>query len=261
MIKPLSNEFDVSSLISNVYQYVKPQVDSKSGLLKYYKRYVNLPEDLDVTSLFWWTCFDVDSSLIQSVLDTLKQYKSENGLYYTWFRKDGLKGFPEVGEKNNPLDLISNIHAYLFLYKFAPAEAKELCLSIKSNKIVNNSDYWVFNNRAPWLFYIGQIDMDNCDCGIKSKSTDKIKSIKSQVYYSEMAKLIRELSLNEKNEKAKEKALEMLIALAKEDFKYFTEFPLLMHHNDITAEVNSTFWSWDLPYALWLRLYHEYNVN
>ena len=44
-----------------------------------------------------------------------------------------------------------------------------------------------------------------------------------------------------------------------DDFALLRESPPLLYHNDLTASVSRYYWSEDVGYALWLRLYHEYS--
>ncbi|HYX23138.1 MAG TPA: hypothetical protein VFC23_03210, partial [Thermoanaerobaculia bacterium] len=50
----------------------------------------------------------------------------------------------------------------------------------------------------------------------------------------------------------------VLRQLAKEDFALLRKNPPLLYHNDLTATTPRYYWSEDVGYALWLRLYHEY---
>ena len=50
----------------------------------------------------------------------------------------------------------------------------------------------------------------------------------------------------------------VLRELARNDFALFRKNPPLLYHNDLTATVSRYYWSEDVGYALWLRLYDEY---
>ena len=49
--------------------------------------------------------------------------------------------------------------------------------------------------------------------------------------------------------------------LARDDFALLQTNPPLLYHNDLTASVSRYYWSEDFGYALWLRLYHQYEYN
>ena len=47
----------------------------------------------------------------------------------------------------------------------------------------------------------------------------------------------------------------MLARLAADDFAKIRRSPPLLYHNDLGATVRRFYWSEDVGYALWLRLY------
>jgi hypothetical protein len=47
----------------------------------------------------------------------------------------------------------------------------------------------------------------------------------------------------------------LLRQLARDDFALLRKSPPLLYHNDLTATVSRYYWSEDVGYALWLRLY------
>ena len=51
----------------------------------------------------------------------------------------------------------------------------------------------------------------------------------------------------------------VLRRLAKDDFALLRQSPPLLYHNDLTATVPRYYWSEDVGYALWLRLYDEHS--
>jgi hypothetical protein len=50
----------------------------------------------------------------------------------------------------------------------------------------------------------------------------------------------------------------VLRELARDDFALIRMNPPLLYHNDLTATVPRYYWSEDVGYAFWLRLYDEY---
>jgi hypothetical protein len=53
------------------------------------------------------------------------------------------------------------------------------------------------------------------------------------------------------------KAADLLHQLAANEFSLIKSTPPLLYHNDFTAHVKRFYWSEDVGYALWLRLYFE----
>jgi hypothetical protein len=50
-------------------------------------------------------------------------------------------------------------------------------------------------------------------------------------------------------------ARELLARFSRNDFAQLRSAPPLLYHNDLSASVNRYYWSEDVGYALWLRLY------
>lgn len=50
---------------------------------------------------------------------------------------------------------------------------------------------------------------------------------------------------------------ELLRKIAADDFLLVAHAPPLLYHNDLTASVRRFYWSEEIGYALWLRLYVE----
>jgi hypothetical protein len=50
---------------------------------------------------------------------------------------------------------------------------------------------------------------------------------------------------------------ELLRETSRDDFSLLRKSPPLLYHNDLTATVPRFYWSEEMGYALWLRLYYE----
>jgi len=51
------------------------------------------------------------------------------------------------------------------------------------------------------------------------------------------------------------------VRLGGDDFARLRRSPPLLYHNDLSATVNRFYWSEDVGYALWLRLYQASDVE
>jgi len=47
----------------------------------------------------------------------------------------------------------------------------------------------------------------------------------------------------------------LLVRIGSDDFAQLRSSPPLLYHNDLSASVRRYYWSEDVGYALWLRLY------
>lgn len=260
IIRPVSTNLEFDTMIGKALDFVASRVNKSTGLLRFNNRALDYPDDSDDTSLFWGIAATEDTSLLKGVIDTLIKYRSANGLYYIWLSKNGVINKRAAGKNPNPTDFLSNVHVYLFLKKYAPDLAKALCSSL-NNDIISSVDYWTYNERCPWLYYIREIDLANNDCKLTAIPDDKVKCLHSQKDYTVMSKLIRDLALGRGEKSVYNKSRKLLRKIARNNFEYINNNPLLMYHNDLSAKKPAYFWSYDLPYALWLRLNYEYKVS
>ena len=259
LLQPLADNYNFDSLLIKSMIYVREVFyDSLTGLVKFGTRITEYPKDSDDTALYWLLNDDVDTTLIPGVIDTLLKYQNEKGLYHIWLREVGCSNLRACGKDPNPTDLLSNIHVYLFLKKYSSDLANELCEAFQNNA-EGLSNLWIYNSKTPWLYYIRQIDLEKDSCRLAwNNFDDEIKPFAGQEIYTEMSKLILDLALGRELEKNRTKAQEVLHKVAKEKFKFVKTHPIAMFHNDLTAKKPAYFWSYDIPYALWLRLNHEY---
>jgi hypothetical protein len=58
------------------------------------------------------------------------------------------------------------------------------------------------------------------------------------------------------NPEVRAEATRLLRELASSDFAALASNPPLLYHNDMTATVRRYYWSQEVGYALWLRLYY-----
>jgi hypothetical protein len=64
-----------------------------------------------------------------------------------------------------------------------------------------------------------------------------------------------------KGKPAPDQTRALLEALGKNNFASVRSNPPLLYHNDLTARLGRYYWSADIGYALWLRLYLELTGN
>ncbi len=248
---------NTNELVKGVLDYTAQQVNPKTGLLKYYQL-DGLPEDTDDTSLYWSLLNSDDTVEIHSLVDTFSHYKDANGLYLTWLSPEGLSPAKRGGKIANPADLLINIHIYFFLQKYDSLQSVMLCKSIKEALKGSNPDLMVYYITAPWLYYIREAEILSRGCDLSDLPKPEFVYVQSQSTYYEMAMLIRDINMNKFDKYALEKANELLLRTAYGDFAFLKSMPLLLYNNDLTFRNPARFWSYDLSYVLWLRLYYAY---
>lgn len=259
LLQPFQGDPDIDSIIQRTLDLSHKNINPENGFLKYYNRMDDLPEDTDDTGLFWYLNQNVDTGLVSTVIDSLEKYKTKNGLYLEWLRKGGIKHMPQTGTNPETVEIIPNIHVYLFLSKYDTLLAHELCQSLQAENVVSNPEYWVYYYRAPWLYYIRQVDMVKHGCELGTNLPNEIKGLVSQDVYEKLSVLIRDITLDVKYPGRNMQARELLFQLSKNNFEFIWNNPMLIYHSDLTSKAPAHFWSKDLPFALWLRLYHEYS--
>jgi hypothetical protein len=81
--------------------------------------------------------------------------------------------------------------------------------------------------------------------------------VPGQEVWIEATRLVQLMDSADSRDAASARATELLRKLAADDFSLIARAPPLLYHNDLTASVRRFYWSEDLGYALWLRLYVE----
>jgi len=257
-LQPYINDKRIDSVINKALMLSYKNINPDNGFLKYYNRYEDMPEDTDDTGLFWYLARSVDTGFVFKVIDSLQKYKADNGLYLEWLRKGGVGLMSQAGTIPETVEIIPNIHVYLFLSKYDTLLANELCKVLQTGGIVSEPEFWVYYYRAPWLYYIRQADMFCNNCMLKDKFPLEVKNPVSQKYYVKASQLIRDIALGDTCTKTIIEAIEILNVLSFNGFEYIENNPMLIYHSDLTSKAPAHFWSYDVPYALWLRMYHEY---
>lgn len=258
LLQPFREDQIIDSLLHETLELSYENINLKNGFLRYYNRIDNLPEDTDDTGLFWYLAQSVDTTFVLTVIDSLQNYKIDNGLYLEWLQKGGIGHMPQTGTNPETVEIIPNIHVFLFLSKYNEFLANELCKRLQAENVVTNPEYWIYYYRAPWLYYIRQIDMVNNGCELRSNLPNEVRSLANQDVYEKLSKLIRDFSLDNKYTDINTQARELLFQLSDNNFEYIKRNPMLIYHSDLSSKAPAYFWSYDIPYALWLRLYHEY---
>lgn len=259
LLEPFRTDPRIDSIYNRTLDLSYQNINPENGFLKYYNRMDDLPEDTDDTGLFWYLNQKADTGFVSLVIDSLQKYKTENGLYLEWLKKGGIKHMKQTGTNPETVEIIPNIHVYLFLSKYDTLLANELCQSLQAENVVSNPEYWVYYFRAPWLYYIRQADMVKHDCELGENLPNEIKGLASQDVYEKMSVLIRDFSLESNYKGRNTQARDLLFQLSKNNFEYIRNHPMLIYHSDLSSKAPAHFWSKDLPYALWLRLYYEYS--
>lgn len=181
----------------------------------------------------------------------MRSFRTEDGLFRTWLSEE--KDFQCLvpGLEPNPPDIGINLHVYLFLLRYDDAAARSLCQALIKREA--DASLWVFYEQAPLLplLRISEVRRAGCPIEIPPKVVKPFDQ--AQTRWLNVLSLI-DAKLTPGTD-ARDRALSLLGALAQDNFAAVESSPPLLYHNDLTSRGKRSYWSKDIGYALWLRLY------
>ncbi len=71
LLEPYRTDTQIDSVVKIALNLSYQNINPENGFLKYYDRYDDLPEETDVTSLFWCLNQKVDTGFVSIVIDSL----------------------------------------------------------------------------------------------------------------------------------------------------------------------------------------------
>jgi hypothetical protein len=254
LLEPVSEAAGMKEILARACDYLRGQIEP-NGLVRYEGLGSELLPDSDDTTLIWRVApRDVEAE-IPGVLEVLREYRSEDGLYRIWLSPGGRTGHSAVGDDPNPADIQTQIHILQFLAIHAPAAAAELCAALADH--VSDRDLWTYSESSPWLYHVREIDLRALGCDLPRPEALLRTELDHQQPYMDLSRLLRDLLLAEDPAPLKDDVLDALTLIAADNFARVNRTPMLIYHNDLTSTVARFYWSKDLTLALWMRLYHE----
>jgi hypothetical protein len=117
---------------------------------------------------------------------------------------------------------------------------------------------WVYYRNAPLIPILRQTDLHRAGCALELPESRMRSAVAGQQIWVSVVRLLTgKMSFGDaRPDPVLIRAV--LRELAKDDFALLRKDPPLLYHNDLTASVSRYYWSEDFGYALWLRLYDEY---
>jgi len=101
------------------------------------------------------------------------------------------------------------------------------------------------------------MDVRKAGCPLRVPVARLQAAVPGQEVWVEAARLLQRMDSGDDSDAAGARTTELLRKLAADEFSLIERSPPLLYHNDLTASVRRFYWSEDLGYALWLRLYFE----
>jgi hypothetical protein len=258
LLQPLESSGLPGNSLERARKYLTDQIES-GGLVRYHG-VPNAPgigtlgcvitPDADDTALVWRLA-PGDPRMRSTALATLKQYRTDEGLYRTWLAPRDAYQCINPGRDPNPTDVAIQLHVLLLLAKAEPPAARALCTSLKP--LINEDRIWVYYNNAPLVPIMRLKDLKEAGCELELSQSRLTTSMPGQEPWVRIASL-----LAGKKSLARVDAETLLRQIANNNFSFVRRNPPLLYHNDLTASVSRYYWSEDAGYALWLRLYYEH---
>jgi hypothetical protein len=261
LLDPIASQLGGS--VARARKHLTDQIEA-GGLVRYH----GLPDapgigtlgcaitpDTDDTALVWRIAPDPDRRRLAAALATIGAYRTDDGLYRTWLAPREAYQCLDPGRDPNPADVAIQLHLLQLLLQEKPAEGRALCEVLRRR--IDDDRIWVYYRRSPVVPILRMWDLERAGCALKLSAARMRSTIPGQqIWVSVAALLSRATGPGVPREDAHE--LESVLReLARNDFKLLRENPPLLYHNDLTATVTRYYWSEDVGYALWLRLFHE----
>ncbi|MGM9425901.1 hypothetical protein [Hydrogenophaga sp. MI9] len=239
--------------------HLRSQIES-GGLVRYHGKpggrantensMCTITPDTDDTALVWRLA-PGDGSLRPAALETLRRYRTGEGLYQTWLAQPGHTQCLNPGSDPNPPDVAIQMHLLMWLAQVDPPEARSLCNALR--KSVGEERLWVYYRRAPLVPVLRQPDMKAAGCELPLPAARTQTDIAGQQIWLDAVRML--VQLEEGNGPARSEVLQLLQELSKDRFTPVRQNPPMLYHNDLSASVSRYYWSEDVGYAIWQRLY------
>lgn len=244
--------------------HLRGQIEA-SGLVRYHGRpdgramtthgLCPITPDSDDTALAWRLAPGADA-LRPAALAVLEQYRTAEGLYKTWLGQRNDYRCIDPGADPNPTDVAIQMHVLMWLSQADPPAARSLCGAL--GQAVDQDRLWVYYRRAPLVPAMRQADMKAAGCALQLPPSRLQTAIPGQAIWLDAGHLLQRLEEG-RTDRAPTLAevRPLLEALSKDGFSPVKLNPPLLYHNDLTASVRRFYWSEDVGYAIWLKLYQE----
>jgi hypothetical protein len=264
LLNPLAATSGFEDSLQRARRHLTSQIES-GGLVRYH----GLPDgpgigtlgcvitpDTDDTALVWRIAPGSDRSRLTAALATIDRYRTREGLYRSWLApRDAYQGL-DPGSDPNPADIAIQMHLLLLLSEVRPPSGRALCEALRP--VIDEDRLWVYYRRTPLIPILRLTDLRRAGCELKLPESRMRTDVSGQQIWVSAARLMTEAMMPGDSGPDALQVRAVLRELARDDFALIRMNPPLLYHNDLTATVTRYYWSEDAGYALWLRLYNEY---
>jgi hypothetical protein len=261
LLDPLAAKSGLEESLQRARQHLTSQIES-NGLVRYH----GLPDgpgigtlgcaitpDTDNTALVWRLAPAPDRGRLTTALATIDRYRTREGLYRTWLAPRDAYQCLDPGSDPNPADIAIQMHLLMLLSEVRPPAGRALCAALRP--VVDDDRVWAYYRKAPLVPMLRLADVRDAGCPLELPESRMRTDVPDQQIWVSVVRLLE----NETSPPDAALIRAVLRELARDDFALIRTNPPLLYHNDLTATVSRYYWSEDVGYALWLRLYEEYD--
>jgi len=260
---PVADVAGLGEMLGRTRSFLTSQIEA-GGLVRYH----GLPDapsigrlgcaitpDTDDTALVWRIAPAEHRDRLTTALATLDRFRRPDGLYRTWLAPREQYECLDPGRDPNPADIGIQMHVYMLLAREGPAAARALCQALVRKTA--DDDIWVYYADTPLVPILRSADLRTAGCTLELPAKRLQTTVAGQEVWIEVAERLLATEAAGGRDAAAARSRELLEKIAADDFALLNASPPLLYHNDLTASVRRFYWSKDLGYALWLRLYYE----
>jgi hypothetical protein len=260
---PVAEAAGITGLLGRTRAFLARQIEA-DGLVRYHGRPdaptigrlgCIITPDTDDTALVWRISPDANRELLSRALAKLGQFRAADGLYRTWLAPQDRYQCIDPGRDPNPTDIGIQMHVLMLLAQVDRPAALALCGAL--SKESSDDKIWVYYGMAPLVPLLRLADLRKLDCPLQLPQARLKTAVPGQGVWLEVAQLLGRIERAKATSADYSRAADLLHQLASNGFSPVKSAPPLLYHNDLTAHVRRFYWSEDVGYALWLRLYFE----
>ncbi len=266
LLNPVATTSGLEDSLQRARRHLTSQIEP-SGLVRYH----GLPDgpgigtlgcvitpDADDTALVWRLAPGSDRSRLTAALATMDRYRTPEGLYRTYPAPREAYQCLVPGTDPNPVDTVVQMNLLLLLLEERPPAGRALCNALRP--LVNEDRIWVYYRKTPLILILRLPELRHAGCALELPETRMRTDVPGQQIWVSVVRLLagRMTSGGAPPDAVLIRAV--LRELARDDFALIRMNPPLLYHGDLTAAFSRYYWSEDVGYALWLRLYDEYEL-
>jgi len=260
---PVADDAGLTGLLGRARAFLGNQIEA-DGLVRYHGRPdaptigrlgCVITPDADDTALVWRIAPDAKHGLLSRALAKLDEFRAADGLYRTWLAPRDRYKCIDPGKDPNPTDIGIQMHVLMLLAQADPPAAAALCRAL--SKETPDDDVWVYYKMAPLIPMLRLADLHRAGCPLRLPQSRLQSAVPGQAAWLEVVRLLGRIERAQATSAEYSRAADLLQRLAANEFASIRSTPPLLYHNDFTAHVRRFYWSEDVGYALWLRLYFE----